>query len=54
MDSGPSAPDGPPVETPVGPSLFSALQQQLGLRLEATKGPVDILVIDHVEKRSEN
>jgi uncharacterized protein (TIGR03435 family) len=53
-DPGPSAPDGRPVETSVGPSLFSALQQQLGLRLEATKGPVDILVIDHVDKPSAN
>jgi bla regulator protein blaR1 len=53
-DLGPSAPDGQPVETALGPSLFSAIQQQLGLRLEATKGPVDVLVIDHVDKASEN
>jgi uncharacterized protein (TIGR03435 family) len=53
-DPGPAAPDGQPVEIPVGPSLYSALQQQLGLRLEATKGPIDTLVIDHVEKPSEN
>ena len=53
-DLGPSAPGGEPAETSVGPSLFSALQQQLGLRLEATKGPVDVLVIDHVNKPSEN
>jgi uncharacterized protein (TIGR03435 family) len=43
-----------PVETSLGPSLFSALQQQLGLRLEATKGPVDVLVIDHAGKPSAN
>jgi uncharacterized protein (TIGR03435 family) len=53
-DAAPSAPDGQPMETALGPSLFAALQQQLGLRLEATKGPVDILVIDHVERPSEN
>lgn len=33
-----------------GPSLFTAIQEQLGLRLESTKGPVDVLVIDHVER----
>jgi bla regulator protein BlaR1 len=37
-----------------GPSLFTALQEQLGLRLEATKGPVDIYVIDSAQKPSEN
>ena len=36
------------------PTLFDALQQQLGLRLEARKMPVEILVIDHIEKPSEN
>ena len=33
-----------------GPSLFTAIQQQLGLRLEARRGPVPVLVIDHAEK----
>jgi uncharacterized protein (TIGR03435 family) len=37
-----------------GPSLFTALQEQMGLRLEAIKGPVDTIVVDHVEMPSEN
>jgi uncharacterized protein (TIGR03435 family) len=36
------------------PDLFSAVQEQLGLRLQASKGPVEVLVIDHVERPSEN
>ena len=54
FDPEPSAPDGQPADSSVGGSIFSALQEQLGLHLEATKGPVDVLVIDHVDKPSEN
>lgn len=36
------------------PDIFVAIQQQLGLKLESTKAQVDVIVIDHVEKPSEN
>ena len=49
----PVASDASPADTN-GPSIFNALQEQLGLRLESQKGPVEILVIDHVEKASDN
>jgi len=36
------------------PDIFAALQGQLGLKLEAGRGPVDNLIIDHVARPSEN
>lgn len=42
-----------PPDTSV-PSIFTVLQKELGLKLEATKGPVDYLVVDYIEKPSEN
>jgi uncharacterized protein (TIGR03435 family) len=43
-----------PVADNATPSIFTAMQEQLGLKLESTKGPVEYLVIDHVEKPSAN
>ena len=40
--------------TDPGPSLFTALQEQLGLRLDPQKGLVDVVVIDHIELPSAN
>ncbi|HTA47364.1 MAG TPA: TIGR03435 family protein [Bryobacteraceae bacterium] len=39
---------------PDGPSIFTAVQEQLGLKLESGKAPVDAIVIDHIEKPSQN
>jgi uncharacterized protein (TIGR03435 family) len=41
-------------DTDVGPSIFSALQQQLGLRLEPGRGTVQTIVVDHIEQPTEN
>jgi uncharacterized protein (TIGR03435 family) len=49
----PGAPEPPPID-PNGPSLFTAVQEQLGLKLESQRGPVAVLVIDRVERPTEN
>jgi uncharacterized protein (TIGR03435 family) len=37
-----------------GPTLFTAIQEQLGLKLEAQKAPVGCVIIDHIEQPSPN
>lgn len=46
--------DNPAPDEPNGPSIFAAVQEQLGLKLESRKAPTDIIVIDSIEKPSEN
>ncbi len=48
------APDAPSANDIAGPSLFTALRESLGLRLQSTKAPVEIIVIDHVEQPDAN
>jgi len=47
-------PDSSAAETAEGVSIFTAIQEQLGLKLESKKAPADVIVIDKVEKPSEN
>jgi bla regulator protein blaR1 len=44
----------PMPDDPAGPSLFTAVQEQLGLKLELKKEPVEVLVIDSIQKPAEN
>jgi bla regulator protein blaR1 len=63
-DQLPQRPPGAPGDQPItvngtaidpnGPSIFTALQEQLGLKLDSTKGPMEVLVIDSVEQPTED
>ena len=50
VSDGPFKPGGEPPPAGDGPALTTALQEQLGLKVESSRGPVDVLVIDHVER----
>jgi uncharacterized protein (TIGR03435 family) len=39
-----------PLPVDSGPDIFAAVQEQLGLKLEVKKGPVEVLIVDHAEK----
>ena len=47
-------PGDPPPSDTAGPGLFTAIEEQLGLKLEPATGPVKIVIVDHIEKPSEN
>jgi uncharacterized protein (TIGR03435 family) len=53
-DTGSSIANGSTAADSSGPSLFTAIQEQLGLKLEAQKSPVDVIVIDSIERPSPN
>jgi uncharacterized protein (TIGR03435 family) len=54
LDNGQRGAESPSASDPSWPSIFTAIQEQLGLKLEEGKGPVEIIVIDHVERPSGN
>ena len=53
-DTTPFMPPPPPGSGISGVSIVQALQEQLGLRLESTRGPVELIVVDQAERPSAN
>lgn len=51
---GPGGPTALPVADSSGPTIYTAVQEQLGLRLESARGPVPVLVIEALQKPTEN
>jgi uncharacterized protein (TIGR03435 family) len=51
---GPPSPDALPAAGTSGPSIFTAVQEQLGLRLESAKGPVQVYIVDSISRPSGN
>ncbi|MBZ5631925.1 MAG: TIGR03435 family protein [Acidobacteriia bacterium] len=49
----PAPPPGAPLDSS-SPSILTAIQEQLGLRLESAKGPVEVIIVDHIERPSAN
>jgi len=47
-------PEADPQSDDAGPAIMQALSEQLGLKLESKKGPVQVFVLDHIEKPSGN
>ena len=54
LNSGPEQPATPDAPAETDPPMFTAIQQQLGLKLVPSKGPVEVIVIDHIEQPSAN